>query len=332
MTRPRGSGVLGFGVLGATSMVHTAVVRAAIAAVEGVALVHEASRSGASPDGAARWSTDYAAVLADPEVDVVYLPLPNHLHEEWVLACAAAGKHVLCEKPLGVDAASAQRMADACAAAGVQLLEAYMSPFHPRSAAVQQAVADGAIGEVVHGEARMSGVLAADNHRWSRANGGGALLDVGIYCLEPVLTAFGWDGAMPSSVAATARVAGDGVDETLSALLAFDGGRSLHLWVSFAAPDQQRLALTGTTGAIEVSRHATPDRRDSGYDLRALDGTVTRVPTGTGDCYEGMVAHTRDVLLGDAAPLRAAARSVALARVLDAIADAAGLPGGPGRG
>jgi D-xylose 1-dehydrogenase (NADP+, D-xylono-1,5-lactone-forming) len=332
---PSGVGVLGIGVLGASSMIHTAVMRDAILAVDGVALVHEASRALSGADGEAvddvRRSTDYRAVLDDPAVDLVYVPLPNHLHEEWVLACAEVGKHVLCEKPLAVDAPSARRMASACASAGVVLLEAYMSPFHPRSAAVQAAVARGEVGEVVHGEARMSGVLPADNHRWSVANGGGALLDVGIYCLEPILMAFGWDGAAPVSVAASARLGGDGVDSTLGAMLAFSGAgssgdRILQLWVSFEAPDQQRLAITGLSGSIEVTRHATPDRRDSGYDLRALDGSVTHVSTDTGDCYEGLIAHVRDVVRGDAVPLRDVDRSIAVAELLDQIAVAADLP------
>ncbi|MEE8600055.1 Gfo/Idh/MocA family protein [Euzebya tangerina] len=318
---------LHFGVLGATSMVYRAVVADAIQATAGTAVVHEASSSAASPCvTGARLSRSYEAVLADPEVDVVYLPLPNHLHEEWVVLAAQAGKHVLCEKPLAMDARAAARMAAACADAGVVLLEAYMSPFHPRSVALQQAVARGDIGRVVNGEARMSGVLPTDNHRWHVANGGGALLDVGIYCLEPILDAIEWDGSPAASVAASSVIRGD-VDETTAALLTFADGRTASLWVSFAAPDQQRLQLTGTAGAIEVDvRHATPDRRDSGYRRRALDGTVEVVPTGTGNCYEGMIAHVRDVISGAREPLRGPSRSVAVARLLDQIAVAAAHP------
>ena len=317
---------LGVGVLGSTSMVYRMVVADAIEATSGVQLVHEASASADRSRSGVRFSRAYDAVLGDPDVDVVYIPLPNHLHEEWVLACAAAGKHVLCEKPLGIDAASTERMVRGCRDAGVVLLEAYMSPFHPRSSAVQQAAADGDIGTILHGEARMSGELPADNHRWSREAGGGALLDVGIYCLEPVLTAMGWDGAPAVGVAAASMMRGD-VDETTSAWLALQSGQTLHLWVSFAAPDQQRLQLTGATGTIEVAtRHATPDRRDSGYDRRRPDGGVDHVPTGTGSCYEGMIAHARDVITSGAAPLRNGTRSIAVAGIIDQIATAAGHP------
>ncbi|CAN5879936.1 hypothetical protein BH24ACT15_BH24ACT15_16960 [soil metagenome] len=315
---------LGLGVLGASSQVYRAVVVDAIHATDGVQLVHEASRSLRVEAGSIRRSTEYQEVLADPDVDIVYLPLPNHLHEEWVLACADAGKHILCEKPLAIHEASARRMVDGCEAAGVVLLEAYMSPFHPRSTAVQQAVSDGVVDQILHGEARMSGLLPADNHRWAVANGGGALLDVGIYCLEPILTAMGWQGGAPETVAAASRFGGDGVDETTSAWLAFGDGRTARLWVSFAAPDQQRLVLTGRGGSIEVTHHATPDRGDDGYDLRHPDGSVQPVATGAGDCYEGMVAHMRDVVNGVAKPLRDGRRSVALAGLIDRIAAAAG--------
>lgn len=318
---------LRIGVLGATSMVHRLAWRGAIRATDGVRLVHEASRSpDALPelDGVRR-SGSYEAVLADDDVDVVYIPLPNHLHEEWVLTCAAAGRHVVCEKPLAVDRASAQRMVDACADAGVVLLEAYMSPFHPRSVAVQQAVADGVLGGPLrHAEARFDGVLDTDNHRWAVANGGGALLDLGIYCLEPMLTAMGWDGEeQPVEVAASARRAGDGVDEATAALLTWADGTTMAFHVDFAGPERQRLELIGPTAAIEVpERHATPGPDDHGYRLRDREGEVTVVDTAGDDCYRGLVAHVRDVLVHGAAAQRPAERSVALAGLLDLVRDA----------
>ncbi len=322
---------LRFGVIGATSMVHRLAWRAAILATDGVALVHEASRTpGDLPELAgARRSDDYAAVLDDPEVDVVYVPLPNHLHEAWVVACAEAGKHVVCEKPLAIDRASARRMAEACADAGVVLLEAYMSPFHPRSRAVLDAVAEGALGGPLrHGEARFDGFLDEDNHRWSAANGGGALLDLGIYCLEPMLMAMGWDGEeQPVDVAATARWVGDPgdeVDQAMAALLTWADGTTMAFHVDFAGPERQRLELLGPTSAIEVpERHATPDEADHDYAVRDRHGVVTRVETGTGNAYAGLVAEVRDVLVGGATPLRPVARSVALAGLLDRIRDAA---------
>ncbi len=322
---------LRFGVLGATSMVHRLAWRDAIIATPGVALVHEASRD---PDRLpvvddVRRSADYAAVLTDPAVDVVYVPLPNHRHEEWVVASAEAGKHVVCEKPLAADAATAARMVAACEDAGVVLLEAYMSPFHPRSAAVGAAVADGVLGGGLrHGEARFDGRLDPDNHRWSAAAGGGALLDLGIYCLEPLLDAMGWDGVeQPTSVAASARWAGDpavdGVDEATAALLSWSDGTTMAIHVDFAGPERQRLELIGPTAAVEVpERMATPGPRDTTYVVRDDAGVTSVVETAGGDPYEGLVAHVRDVLVAGRPPRRPPSRSVALLGLLDRIAAA----------
>lgn len=322
---------LRFGVIGATSMVHRLAWRDAVLATPGVALVHEASRTpGALPPlDRVRRSDDYAAVLADPDVDVVYVPLPNHLHERWVVACAEAGKHVVCEKPLAPDAATGRRMAAACADAGVALLEAYMTPFHPRSVAVAAAVADGALGgRLRHGEARFDGVLDRDNHRWSAANGGGALLDLGIYCLEPMLVAYGWDEReQPHEVAASARWDGDpdddGVDEATAALLTWADGTTMALHVDFAGPERQRLELVGPDGALEVlERMATPGADDTSYVVRDRLGVTSRVLAAGGDPYAGLVAHVRDVLVDGQPPQRPVARSVALLGLLDRIAAA----------
>lgn len=319
------------GVLGATSMVHRLAWRDAIRATPGVALVHEASRRPERlPDlSGVRRSGDYEAVLGDPAVDVVYVPLPNHLHEQWVVACAAAGKHVVCEKPLAADAATAARMVAACEDAGVALLEAYMSPFHPRSAAVEAAVDHGVLGGGLrHGEARFDGRLDPDNHRWSAAAGGGALLDLGIYCLEPLLTAMGWDGVgQPTAVAASARWAGDpaadGVDEATAALLTWPDDTTMAIHVDFAGPERQRLELVGPAAAVEVpERMATPGPQDATYVVRDGDGGTRVVDAGGGDPYEGLVAHVRDVLVEGRRPRRPPSRSVALLGLLDRIAAA----------
>ena len=93
----------------------------------------------------------YEALLADPDVDAVYIPLPNHLHAEWTIAAARAGKHILCEKPLTLTAADAERVVDACAAEGVRLMEAFMYRLHPSWVAVREIVASGRIGRLSDG-------------------------------------------------------------------------------------------------------------------------------------------------------------------------------------
>jgi predicted dehydrogenase len=143
-----------------------------------------------------------------------------------------------------------------------------------------------------------------------------------------MLTAMGWDGQeAPADIAASARwagAAGDEVDAALAAMLTWADGTTMSFHVDFAGPERQRLELLGPTAAIEVpERHATPDQDDSGYLRRSRDGTVTRVPTASSATYASLVAHVRDVLVDGAPPLRPAARSVALAGLLDDIRDAA---------
>jgi D-xylose 1-dehydrogenase (NADP+, D-xylono-1,5-lactone-forming) len=136
------------------------------------------------------------------------------MHVEWVARAAAAGKHVLCEKPLALDADEARAMSEVCAAAGVLVAEAWMTPFDPRWRATFGLVDDGLIGDVTRIEARFTFTIGpehADNFRWSPSLGGGALLDVGIYCLGGAVRLWGAD---PETIVSTRVMAPSGVDAT----------------------------------------------------------------------------------------------------------------------
>ena len=135
--------------------------------------------------GIPRAHRSYEALLADPEVDAVYIPLPNHLHAEWTIAAARAGKHVLCEKPLAMTAADAERMVAVCRAEGVHLMEAFMYRLHPSWVAVRELVASGRIGRLVAVDSWFSFFNDdPSNIRNKREAGGGALFDVGCYCVN----------------------------------------------------------------------------------------------------------------------------------------------------
>src|SRR5262249_50806704 len=141
----------------------------AIAASPSARLVALASRNPAAlpdqPD--VRVYGRYDHLLEDPGVEAVYVPLPNSLHREWVERAAGAGKHVLCEKPLAPTLRDADAMVDACAKAGVTLLEAYMTPFHPRAEAIAALIQSGALGPLRFAHAAFTGVLdRPDDHRW----------------------------------------------------------------------------------------------------------------------------------------------------------------------
>jgi len=319
---------LGWGVIAATSQVAQKAVLPALASSPAARLVAVASAGGHAERcraafDARRAYDSYAAVLADPEVEAVYVPLPNGLHRQWVERAAAAGKHVLCEKPLAPSAAEARAMAAACASAGVVLLEAYMTPFHPRAMAVEALVASGRLGALRFARAAFTGVLdRPDDHRWLPAQGGGALLDVGIYCVAPLLAAA---RRAPARVEAAAAIAPSGVDSALGGWLDFGGGFTAAIECSFDAPERQSLEIVGTEAALTVDRAYTPGPRDVAFTLRHRDGRVEEIVTAGADPYRSMVEHFGSVIRGGAAPLRSPANSVALLTVLDRLREAAGL-------
>jgi len=194
--------------------------------------------------------TSYEALLADPEVDAVYIPLPNHLHAEWTIAAAEAGKHVLCEKPIALSYVEAGRMIEACDAAGVRLMEAFMYRLHPSWLAVRELVAGGRIGQLLAVQSWFS-FFNDDptNIRNIHAYGGGALMDVGCYCVNLSRMLF---GSEPISVqAAMTRDPASGVDIVTNAILEFDAGVATFGCSIRAEPDQ-RVDVYGTEGRISV--------------------------------------------------------------------------------
>jgi predicted dehydrogenase len=202
----------------------------------------------------------YEALLADPEVDAVYIPLPNHLHAEWTIRAAEAGKHVLCEKPLAVSAADAERMAAACADAGVVLMEAFMYRHHPTWVAARELVSRGRIGDLVAVQS-FFGYYNDDpaNIRNIAEAGGGALYDIGCYCVNLSRMLF---GAEPVRVrGALRRDPANGTDTLTAGILEFPTGLAGFL-CSTRTEDDQRVDIYGTTGriSIEIPFNIPPDR------------------------------------------------------------------------
>jgi predicted dehydrogenase len=193
----------------------------------------------------------YEALLADPEVDAVYIPLPNHLHLEWTLAAVRAGKHVLCEKPIALTSDDAQRMVAAAADAGVLLMEAFMYRVHPSWVAVRELLAAGRIGRLQTVQSWFSYYNDDPrNIRNMRDAGGGALMDIGCYSINLSRMLF---GAEPERVeAAIVRDPDQEVDVLTSALLVFPGGGTATFTCSTRSEDDQRVHIYGTEGHIAV--------------------------------------------------------------------------------
>jgi len=314
---------IGFGVLGANSFVANAAVMPAIDAAANARLVATASRSAAVPD---RWSdttvADYDAVLAHPDVDAVYLPLPNGMHREWTERAAAAGKHVLCEKPLAADAPTAQTMAEACTRAGVFLAEAWMTPFDRRWSTAIERLQVGVIGEVDAQHHRFTftiGPHAADNYRWDSRNGGGALLDVGIYCVGTAVELWG-TGCTVESVRRT--MSQSGVDASTSARLRWPDGRTADVECSFIDSEHQTARFEGTAGvlALEEAAFTSGHPRDDVIVHTATDGSREEWRIAPGDPYQAMIESFAGTVEGSAEWPRPIERSIELLELLERIA------------
>jgi predicted dehydrogenase len=209
-----------------------------------------AAQAAAVELGIPRAHGSYQALLADADVDAVYIPLPNHLHAEWTIAAARAGKHVLCEKPLALSADVAQGMVDACRDAGVLFMEAFMYRLHPSWVAVRDLVASGRIGRLRAVDSWFS------YHNDDRANirnieaaGGGALYDIGCYSVNLSRMLFGGE---PDDVRGTVvRDPGLGVDVVTTGVLRFGDGLATFTCSTRTEPDQ-RVDIYGDRGRIRV--------------------------------------------------------------------------------
>jgi predicted dehydrogenase len=216
-------------------------------------VVAVASRSAAAAaafaqlHGIARAHGSYEELLADPDVEAVYIPLPNSMHVEWTLRALRAGKHVLCEKPMDrrpERVAAAFAVADA---AGLVLSEAFMWRHNPQAAGVRELLDDGAIGDVRLVRACFSFSLAGDaDVRLDPALDGGALMDVGCYCVSGARMVAG----EPVSVSAEAVTGPTGIDMRMTALLRFDGDVLATIDCGFDIPPRDELEIVGSEGRL----------------------------------------------------------------------------------
>lgn len=202
----------------------------------------------------------YEALLADPDVEAVYIPLPNHLHKEWTIAAARAGKHVMCEKPLALTARDAEEMIEVCEREGVRLMEAFMYRVHPSWVAVRELVASERIGRLQAVQSWFSFYNDdPSNIRNILDAGGGALYDIGCYNVSLSRMLFG--GEPTAITAAITRDPETGIDAVTSAILEFGDGVATFT-CSIRAEDDQRVEIYGTRGRISIGIpfNIPPDR------------------------------------------------------------------------
>lgn len=278
----------------------------------------ETAQAWAGEFGHPRAYGTYDDLLADPDVDAVYIPLPNELHRPWVFAAADAGKHVLCEKPLALDAAEAHEMVAHCRTRRVVLMEAFMWRHQARTAGVRRLVAEGGIGELRMVRSSFSFPIEPGDWRLDATRGGGALWDVGCY---GVSTARLFAGAEPDACQAVARFGTTGVDLSLTAVLRFPNGVLGQLDCSFEQPFRCVYELVGTRGSLQVPDAYLPPARPTAR-LRTDDSVKDLVFDGR-DQYSQMVDAFAQAVDADRGLADPAEDGLAQMRVLDAILSAA---------
>lgn len=310
-----------WGVLGVANIGERAVIPAIQRSRNG-RLVAIASRDAPRAQDAARRlgipraHGSYEALVVDPEVQAVYIPLPNSLHHRWTIRAAEAGKHVLCEKPLAPSAAECAEMIDACRQHGVTLMEAFMYRFHPRTERVAQLAADGSLGEIRLVRAAFTFQIRNPdrNIRLRPELGGGALYDVGCYTVNVSRMILG----EPERVYAQGHVGAYGVDEQLGAVLDFGGGRMALIDCGVMLPGRQEYEVVGTKGRLGVPTAFLPGTADA--EIHVWKGTDSNVVTIPGmDEYQGMVERFGDALLAGAPPPLPPVDAVRNLRVIEAL-------------
>jgi D-xylose 1-dehydrogenase (NADP+, D-xylono-1,5-lactone-forming) len=240
----------------------------------------------------------YEALLADPNIDVIYNSLPNSMHAEWTIKAAQAGKHVLCEKPLASTVDEVDAMAAAAQKAGIYLTEAFMYRHHPQTLKVKSLVESGAIGKLrlIKGAFSFS-IAREDDIRLNKELAGGSIWDVGCY---PISYARVIAGAEPVEVSGWQVTSKSGVDETFAGQMRFPGDVYAQFDSSFRAPFRTHIEIVGSEATINVPRPFKPDTEGT--------FTITRgdaVETITSDpevLYLGEVEDIADAILTGKAP------------------------------
>jgi predicted dehydrogenase len=295
------------------------VVVAAVAARDG-----SRARAFAAKHGIARVHESYEALIADPDLDAVYNPLPNGLHGKWTRAALAAGKHVLCEKPFTANAAEARQIADLAAKSDRVVMEAFHYRYHPLALRTEQIIASGELGKLERVEAALCFPLPKfSDIRYNYSLAGGAMMDAGCYAVHMART-FG--GSTPEVVSAQAKLRDPQVDRAMTAELRFAEGHTGRVRCSMWSSRLLEITahVVGDRGEVRLFNPVTPQFFHR-LSIRSSDGKrVERFPRRPSYAYQ-LDAFAGAVLRGE--PVKTTpADAIENMTVIDAIYRAAGLP------
>jgi len=267
-------------------------------------LLAVASRTQESADGYAReWKIprahgSYEALLADPEIDIVYNSLPNQLHAEWTIKAVEAGKHVLCEKPLALNVEEVDAMQEAARKHGQVVAEAFMYRHHPQTLKVQEMVTSGSLGDLKLIRGSFSYVLTrAGDVRLDPAMGGGSIWDVGCY---PISYARTVAGETPREVFGWQVTGPTGIDETFVGQMRFNREVHAQFDCSFAIPSHVFMEIVGSEGALNIPNPFKPGVDEKIFLTRG--NKTETIKTKGQELYIGEVEDMADAILLGRAP------------------------------
>jgi predicted dehydrogenase len=273
-----------FGILGAARIAPDALIKAAqnVPEAEVVAVAArdpQRAQEFATANGLPRVIATYDDLVSDPELDVIYNPLPNSLHCEWTIAALRAGKHVLCEKPLASNAVEAERMAKAADESGKILGEAFHYRYHPLADRIRALMTDGTLGRLVHVEGQFSVPIPETNIRFDWSLAGGATMDLGCYPLHMIRY---FSGPTPRVVSAKAETGPKNIDIAMDVDLELAGGVTAKM--SCAMKKDSVINATfmarGDRGELRVINPIAPQR---GHQLTVKTGAGEKSETVPGD-------------------------------------------------
>jgi D-xylose 1-dehydrogenase (NADP+, D-xylono-1,5-lactone-forming) len=276
------------------------------------------SQEAAQKDAIPKAYGSYEDLLNDPEIDAVYIPLPNHLHAEFTRKAADAGKHILCEKPLTPTAAECEALITYCRSKNVKLMDGFMWPHHPRTHAIRKLLDSNEIGRVervVGAFTFLLEPLSTDNIRLHPEMAGGGLYDVGCYPVYGIRWAFQEE---PVKVFAKATKF-NGVDVDLTAILTFSDGRTASFDCGFTRPFRGWLEIVCTRGVIRIPEMWVPDPGIATYDLQHGENEFETIAVTGGDQIVDMIEDFNEAILSGKEVVPHPSHAIHAARIMEAI-------------
>ncbi|ADH99510.1 oxidoreductase domain protein [[Bacillus] selenitireducens MLS10] len=315
-----------YGILSTAKIAETQLVPA-LKDAKNAELYAVASQSGKEQAAATRWGApfhydNYRTLLKDPDIDAVYIPLPNSLHQQWAIEAMKNGKHVLLEKPAALKSDDIIAISAAAKEFKVQWMEAFMYQFHPQHVYVKQLLKDHKIGEVKRFRSHFSFLLdlESDNIRLKKSLGGGALMDIGCYSVHAARDLLQEE---PIKVFSNARkLSNDSVDISSSSILTFEHVDAV-IDCSFAEPPSNTYEIIGTEGSISVPHAFRPDASPDGGKGRVIvkdrSGSVVEDVFFEGNAYQLQVEHFSDCILNHKEPIYNGEQSYNNMRIIEAL-------------